>query len=171
MLPSRDEALALLDRYQATPGRIAHSLTVARFALIIGTRLIARNIPLNLPLIEAAALLHDIRKGYPDHDDAGADLLASLGYPQIAAIVGVHTRLGGRTPAPSEPISEAEVVYIADKSYRGATRVTIEERYAIWLATWKDHPARLQSLTAGENRAKAVRARVEKVLRQPLNDV
>lgn len=75
-----------------------------------------------------------------------------LGYPEVAAIVEVHTRLGGRTPQPGEPISPDEVVYMADKSYRRTTRVTVEQRYAIWPNTWKDHPEKLKSLTHGERR-------------------
>ena len=170
-LPTRDEALTLLHKYQDSPGRIAHSLAVAQFALTIGTRLIENGVPLNPALIETAAILHDIRKGQPEHDWAGAELLSSLGYPEIAAIVGVHTRLGSRTPLPSEPLSEAEVVYIADKSHRGETRVTIEERYAIWRTNWKDDPAHMQSLAHGEIRAKAVRARIEKALGRPLAEI
>ena len=70
-------------------------------------------------------------------------MLRSLGYSRIAAIVEVHTRLGGHNPTPDEPLHEAEVVYMADKSYRRTTRVSIEERYGIWRNTWKDNPERL----------------------------
>jgi len=170
--PARAEAIATLEKHLGDkPARLAHSLKVAGLAVTLGQMLIAKGIPLNLPLIEAAAILHDICKGQPDHDRAGGELLRSLGYPEVAAIVEVHTRLGGRTPTPDEPISEAEVVYMADKSYRRVNRVSIEERYGIWRDTWKDNPERLESLTNGENRAKAVRARIEKALGLPLADV
>jgi HD superfamily phosphohydrolase YqeK len=171
-IPDRSTALAILEEYQgAKRERIAHSLAVAGLAMAIGKAISTNGRSLDLALIEAAAILHDIRKGQPDHDHAGGDLLRSLGYPEIAAIVEIHTRLGGRTPHPDEPITEAEVVYIADKSYRRTSRVTIEDRYGIWRNTWKDNPERLESLTRGENRAKTVRDRIEKALGRSLNEM
>ncbi|GFK94227.1 Deoxyguanosinetriphosphate triphosphohydrolase-like protein [Fundidesulfovibrio magnetotacticus] len=171
-IPNRNDSLELLQSHQCdNPQRVAHSLAVAQLAMAIGQNLNARGLALDLELIEAAAILHDIRKGHPDHDRSGAELLRALDYHSTAAVVEVHTRLGGRTPAPDEPITEAEVVYIADKSYRRTNRVSIEDRYSIWKNTWKDNPERLESLTRGENRAKAVRERIEKALGQPLQDV
>jgi len=171
-IPTRPEALELLHSHQCeNPARVAHSLAVAELALDIARALVERGHALDLPLVEAAAILHDIRKGHPDHDRSGADLLRSLGYGPVAAVVEVHTRLGGRTPRPEEAICESEVVYIADKSYRRVNRVSIEERYSIWKNTWKDNPERLESLTRGENRAKAVRERIEKALGRGLDEV
>jgi len=171
-IPSRNQAIEILEKHQShSPERIAHSLAVAKLANAIGQDLTVKGHVLDLALIEAAAILHDMLKGQPAHDHAGAQLLRSLGYPEVAAIVEVHTRLGGRTPAPEEPIAEAEVVYIADKSYRRTNRVTIEARYAVWRETWKDNPERLRSLTNGENRAKTVRERIEKALGRPLSEL
>ena len=168
----KERALALLHEHQGhKTERVAHSLAVAHLAVAIARLANANGCGLDQELIESAAILHDIKKGQPDHDRLGGELLRSLGHPGIAAIVEVHTRLGGRTPTPEEPVSEAEVVYIADKSYRRTNRVSIEERYGIWRNTWKDDPERLASLTTGENRAKAVRARVERVLGQALDQV
>jgi HD superfamily phosphodiesterase len=144
---------------------------VAELAVAIGRALTAKGHVLDMARIEAAAILHDMLKGQPAHEIAGAERLRSLGYPEVAAIVEVHTRLGGRTPVPEEPISEAEVVYIADKSYRRTNRVTIEARYGVWRNTWQDNPERLRSLTNGENRAKAVRERIEQALGRPLGDI
>ena len=164
-IPTRLEALALLEQYQNhKPGRMEHSVAVADLALAMGRLLVENGTPLNLPLIEAAALLHDIRKGEPDHDRAGGDLLRTLGYPEVAAVAEVHTRLGGRIPAPGDPIAEDEVVYLADKSYRGTRLVSIEERYGIWKKTWEANPEKLASLDHGEQRALTVKGRIEKAM-------
>lgn len=171
-IPDRADALGMLERYQgAKPDRVAHSLAVAELAVALGEHLTGQGLTLDLPLIEAAAILHDIRKGHHDHDRAGGELLRDMGYARVAAVVEVHTRLGGHVPSPDEPISEAEVVYIADKSYRRTTRVTIEERYAIWRNTWRDDPERMESLTRGENRAKTVRERIERALGRALDEI
>jgi len=171
-IPNRRQSIDILEKYQgAKPDRLAHSMAVAELAVTLAEELNANGLQLDLPLIEAAAILHDVSKGQPDHDRAGGELLRSLGYSRIASIVEVHTRLGGHNPTPDEPLHEAEVVYMADKSYRRTNRVTIEERYGIWRNTWKDNPERLESLTRGENRAKAVRARIEKALGKPLSEI
>lgn len=164
-IPTRSETLALLEQYQNhKPGRMEHSMAVAELALGMARILVEKGASLNLALIEAAALLHDIRKGEPDHDRAGGDLLRSLGYPEVAAVAEVHTRLGGRIPAPDDPIAEDEVVYLADKSYRGTRLVSIEERYGIWKKTWEGNPEKLASLDHGEQRALAVKERIEKAM-------
>ncbi|WP_243364403.1 HD domain-containing protein [Fundidesulfovibrio terrae] len=171
-IPDRTTSIEILEKHQGdSPERIAHSMAVAELAMALGRELVAQGHSLDLGLIEAAAILHDILKGQPAHDHAGGEMLRSMGYAQVAAVVEVHTRLGGRTPAPEEPISEAEVVYMADKSYRRVNRVTIEERYGIWRNTWKDNPTRLESLTRGENRAKTVRERIEKAMGKTLGDI
>jgi len=169
--PSRTEALALLEKHQPKPERVAHSLAVAELALAIRERLDKRGVTLDKGLVESAALLHDICKGKPDHDHAAGELLRGLGYPEVAAVAEVHTRLAGRTPAEGEPISAAEVVYMADKSYRRTTRVSVEDRYAIWRKTWERDPEKLASLDNGQKRAQTVRARLEKAMGLPLDEV
>jgi HD superfamily phosphodiesterase len=172
LIPDRAASIEILEKHQAdSPERIAHSMAVTELAMALGRELTTKGHSLNLALIEAAAILHDTLKGQPAHDHAGGEMLRAMGYHEVAAVVEVHTRLGGRTPTPDEPISEAEVVYMADKSYRRTNRVSIEERYGIWRNTWKDNPARLESLTRGEDRAKTVRGRIEKALGKPLGDV
>ena len=164
--------MALLAQYQTLkPGRIEHSVAVAQFALRMGRILAENGVALHLALIEAAALLHDIRKGEPEHDRVGGDLLRSLGYPEVAAVAEVHTRLGGRVPAPGDPILEDEVVYMADKSYRGTRLVSIEERYGIWKKTWEADPEKMASLNHGEQRALTVKRRIEKAMGRKIEEV
>ncbi|WP_243312863.1 HD domain-containing protein [Fundidesulfovibrio agrisoli] len=169
--PSRTEALALLEQHQSKPERIAHSVAVAELALAIRDRLAERGHVLDRGLVESAALLHDMCKGQPDHDRAAGELLRGLGYPEVAAVAEVHTRLAGRTPQEPEPVSAAEVVYMADKSYRRTTRVSVEDRYAIWLKTWEGNAEKLASLENGQRRAETVRARIERAMGLPLDQV
>lgn len=164
-VPSRQDALKLLEQHQgAKPERIAHSVAVAGLAGAVAEALNARGDALNVPLVEAAALLHDICKGVPDHDRAAGDLLRSLGLPEVAAVAELHTDLGQRIPGPDDPVSAAEVVFIADKSYRRSTRVSVRERYGIWKRNWEHDHGRTQILHTAEQRALAVLERVEKAL-------
>lgn len=96
---------------------IAHSLKVCRVSLLLTDRL---GLPgLNRELIRAAALLHDITKTrsfrtVEDHADTGARLLADLGYPEVARIVGQHVRLN-RYALTSPALTNAEIVNYSDK--------------------------------------------------------
>jgi putative nucleotidyltransferase with HDIG domain len=82
---------------------VAHSLQVCRVSMFLTDRL---GLPeLNRELIRAAALLHDITKTrsfrtQEDHAETGARLIADLGYPEVAGIVGQHVRLPLGSVAP-----------------------------------------------------------------------
>ena len=102
----------------------AHCRAVAALADELGRALREKGAPLDADALHAAALLHDIARGEPDHAALGARRLGALGYPGIAEIVRQHHELE------SAALDEAAVVYLADKAVRGARRVPIDERFA-----------------------------------------
>jgi len=128
-LPSKRECEAILEAQGVAEPIRRHSRAVASVALALAKRL--DNLDPNL--IAAASLLHDIAKGQPSHAEAGAALVARLGYPALALAIGSHMDLDfddGIT-------DEAAVVFIADKLVREDRRVPLEscfepafERYA-----------------------------------------
>lgn len=81
---------------------------------------------LNKDLVQAAALLHDIKRKEKNHALVGSDFLKTLGFPRVAEIVEQHMTLepGGR-------ITENEIVYFADKICNG-DRVALDyaQRFA-----------------------------------------
>ncbi len=111
---------------------IDHSRMVARVARFLSVRLNRKGQRLNLPLIEAAALLHDLTKTEclqtkEDHALTGSKLLKEMGYVRIGEIVAEHIHLSKKTD-PSW-VSEEEVVNYADKRVRHDRIVTLEERF------------------------------------------
>lgn len=114
-----------------------HLSAVANLAVKIGTELNKKGYSLNLPLIEAAALLHDIEKGTPDHAIVGAKTLAALGFTELVPIVKLHMRL----PTGFQPeISELTVVFLADKLILGSQPVNLEKRYSEKLIAYHNEP-------------------------------
>jgi CTP:molybdopterin cytidylyltransferase MocA len=111
------------------PERIRrHMKAAADFAVRLGALLNARgNCGLNLPELELAALLHDVRRAEPRHAEAGARTLAEAGQPRLAEIVRQHM-----LPDEAEwtKISEVTVLYLADKMTDGERVVPLEERFA-----------------------------------------
>jgi putative nucleotidyltransferase with HDIG domain len=115
------------------PHIVRHSKLVTEVALIIARKLNDSGCQLDLALVEAGALLHDITKSLSletkeNHARTGGELLASLGYPAVATIVRQHIVLDPGTLHP-EAITEAELVNYADKRVKHEEVVGIEERF------------------------------------------
>lgn len=131
-VPTRSECLKLMRKTQMPPHIQKHSLLVADIALYL-TRLLNQNsVKLNLAIVEAGALLHDIAKAQSistgvRHESMGAQLLHEWGYLQLAAIVHDHVnldlvRLNG-------PITESLVVNYADKRVKHDEIVSLQNRF------------------------------------------
>ena len=74
-----------------------------------------------------AALLHDLLRTRPDHENASADALIKEGYRELARIVRQHN--DENIPTDQEELTAAELLYLADKLTDGDRRVTLEERF------------------------------------------
>ncbi|MFZ0131279.1 MAG: DVU_1551 family NTP transferase [Desulfobacterales bacterium] len=121
------ECAALLnDRLKVLPTVAAHGRAVAEMALRMGRALNAAGFALDLELIYAAALVHDMARGAPEHARRGAQLLRELDMPLMADIVATHMDLA---VTEQDPIREAEVVFLADKLMAEDRFVGIEARY------------------------------------------
>jgi molybdenum cofactor cytidylyltransferase len=75
-------------------------------------------IDLDINLIMAGALLHDIKRKEKNHAGAGAQLLLSLGFPKVADILARHMDID--TPLPAY-LTEVQIVYFADKLCNSAS--------------------------------------------------
>jgi molybdenum cofactor cytidylyltransferase len=126
-IPTDEECDVLLhDMCQVTQERIRHSFKVADVAVAIGRALEISGIKIDMEVVRAAAILHDIAKGRRKHDIAGGEILRGMGFGRVGDIVAVHSDLaGGNTGLPLE----VKVVYLADKFVGGEKLVSIEERY------------------------------------------
>lgn len=109
-----------------------HSAQVARVARRIADALHDQGEQVDVGLIEAAALLHDIAKApciesRLDHATEGGRILRELGLDTIAAIVEQHVRLGDWNAR--GPVTGAEVVNYADKRVLYVGVVSLSERF------------------------------------------
>ncbi len=132
-VPSREECLALMADQGMLPNIRNHSLQVARVAQVLATHLPSSNPPLDLALLEAGALLHDIAKTEclktkKKHTEIGADFLRTRGYPEVAEIVAQHVNLNEGQP-PNHRITEIELVHYADKRVLHDEIVDLETRF------------------------------------------
>jgi molybdenum cofactor cytidylyltransferase len=175
-LPSRERCFELLAAQGASPALVAHAKAVAAVATALAAALNERCQYLCRPLVEAAALLHDVARAEPQHAHAGAGLLDGLGYPRLAPLVRVHMHLGEAEDGPLDeaqdgPLDEAQVVYLADKLVLGDRLVSLEERFADRLRCVGDDPAARDAVLARRAEAQRVLDKAEDVLSAPVASV
>lgn len=138
-IPSREQCLALMDRYGMFDNIRAHSLVVARVAETVLQALTETSgRELELPqkeLVLAGALLHDIAKSICLkeeclHAQRGGDICLEHGFPAIAEIVCEHVLLREfSVERYARGVFYAkEIVYYADKRVCHDTIVSLEER-------------------------------------------
>ena len=165
-LPSERRCLELLHGAGLGEERVAHSVAVAAIAAALTAALDERGQCLCVPLVVAAALLHDVARAEARHGDAGADLLEGLGYARVARIVRRHMRLG---EALGDDLDETQVVFLADKLVQDDRLVGVDERFAVRLERHAGDPEALEGVRARLEEAHAVQARVEAALGRPLS--
>lgn len=159
--PTADEGEAILARL-GVPGHVAnHGRAVAGVARRIAARLNLAGHKLDVDLVVAAALLHDLAKGRPDHPRRAARLLAAMGYPGVAAAVAVHHDFAR---AAADNLDEAALLYLADKLVRGDTPVSLEQRIASAREQFAADPAALAAATDRLALAQRIAAKVEVAL-------
>lgn len=104
-----------------------HCLAVARQADQLAEELEVRGILLCRKTLWAAALLHDVARAEPQHAETGGAWLTQLGYPEIGGLIACHHWL---SEAQAERISEASVLYLADKLTAEDRQVSLEARFS-----------------------------------------
>lgn len=130
-IPTEKECFSLIQDYKMLPNIIDHSIQVKNVSVIIYENLEGKN-SLNLELIIASALLHDIAKTSSiknkelRHDLEGGEILRNLGYAEIAEIVESHVIFPGFDP--DGPVTEKEIIYYADKRVMHDKIVSIDSR-------------------------------------------
>ncbi len=136
--PDFEECRTLMTEILKVDHRIRrHCRAVTDIALGLGVALNRAGGRVNLHLIRAAGLLHDVAKSTPDHARAGARMLHDLGYPAVADVVGQHMDVRLRKDAPP---CEAEIIYLADKLVQGDQRVDLETRFERKLSKYGHDP-------------------------------
>lgn len=109
-------------------------------------------------LAEAAALLHDVAKNFRRHEAEGGRLMEHYGFFALADAVAAHRDLD---LAPDDPVTEREIVFLADKVVCGTNAVPLDERYGAKLRQWAHDADAVAAITGRRDRARGVYARLE----------
>lgn len=154
-LPSYNDCLALMAAHGMLPNVREHSYRVMEVADFLGQALAAAGFELHLPLISTGALLHDLGKTpclgtAQNHAQWGAEVLSSLGYPELAQVVREHVRLAEGFVNDPRPLREAEVVNYADKRVLHIRVVSLADRFADLKERYGRTPEALARIAAME---------------------
>ncbi len=168
-IPTEDECMALMTKIFRVENHIVeHCREVASVALALGKELNRNGCKMDLDLVSAAALLHDLARKKTYHAAAGAKILNELGYPRVAEVVGTHVDIHIQD---QDPVSAGEVVCLADKLVRGNCIVSLETRFKEKMARYANIPKAKTGIKKRLNNALRMKQRLEKIIGSPLEAV
>lgn len=168
-VPSASECMVLLDEtFRVGPAVVAHSRKVAEVALLLARSLNSRGHIVDEKLIVAAALLHDLAKGQPNHPEVAAQALRELGYASVADVVASHMDM---EPLVGVPLSPQEIVCFADKIVQADAIVSVKERFDRMLARSAHDPLVAERVAQRLSHITGIQARLEAALGSSIDSV
>jgi uncharacterized protein len=140
LLPNREQAIELLHKNHCSPQVVNHCIAVADLSLETAAKLEANGLKINIELVEAGALLHDLgrsKKHTVDHAIVGAQMAKEIGLPDIVINIIKRHVGAGITDEESKWLGwpkdnyipqtlEEKVVSYADKLIDQSKRIPIE---------------------------------------------
>jgi CTP:molybdopterin cytidylyltransferase MocA len=168
-IPTPHECLMLLNEtYDAGEKIIDHGKTVAKVALALGKAIQQSKIDLNLDLLVAAGLLHDLARNQRDHARVAMQILDNLDYPAVAEIVGAHMDIQVEEQT---AISEKEVVFLADKLVSGTRIVDLKARFDTAIKRYGSEADALPTIKRRMDSALKIKQRVEQLAGRSLEAI
>jgi molybdenum cofactor cytidylyltransferase len=164
LLPDECEEL-LVRKFAVQRPVLDHCRNVANLAVFLTKKLNEAGCCLDLALIEAASLLHDLAKGQPDHAAKGAAIIADMGFVDLARLIAVHMDI---RVAEGDVLVPAEILYLADKLISRSRCVTLETRFAPRLQSHGLDPEVREAVIKRLENARLIKDKIEKKLGRPL---
>lgn len=120
------EISRLYQKYQTPQQVIRHMRKVAEVAdrLMDGMKMCGSRVR-----VMQACLLHDLCRAEKQHARMSAEAIRKEGYPAIAALVAVHHQAAYSEQEAQGPLTEAELLFYADKRVQEDRLVSVEERF------------------------------------------
>jgi CTP:molybdopterin cytidylyltransferase MocA len=167
-IPSVAECRALMIRQAVSQKVIDHCLAVAHLAGRMATTLNAAGCRLYIERVVSAARVHDLARNCPRHAAKGARILREMGFPCIADIVEVHMDY---TVNKEAPVTEAEVVFLADKWIQEDRKTSMEEQFQATLRQYGGNSRACRNILKRWQNALEAQQRVEALLRCSIHDL
>lgn len=140
MIPSEIESRALWKTYNLPKQKCVHVQLVCDVALFLADKIqhLHPEIAINIPLLQAACLLHDIDKAIEKlpgerHPEGAVRVLKEHGYTEVADIVKYHSVHFIASEETAPHTIEEKLLFLADKMVKYEV-ITVDKRFDLWLA-------------------------------------
>jgi molybdenum cofactor cytidylyltransferase len=167
-IPNSEECAAIQKIYGMDSPRRLHCAKVAEIAVRLSKALIEKGKTIDLELVRASSVLHDIVRNRPQHDIEGGRILREMGFERVAGIVSVHTFLDAQVPNYS---LEAAIVFLADKFVQGDKLVSLEARFQTSVRRYAIDLDIKKKIIKRKQRAYEVKKEIEALIGKPLESV
>jgi molybdenum cofactor cytidylyltransferase len=169
-LPTPDDALYLLALLGVPDQVVRHSRAVAKVGEALVEALRPRLPDLDIHLVRAACLLHDLARARPKHALVAEHMLRNLGLARLGAVVGAHMVLPSESLG-SSGVTEEHLVYLADKLVVEDAIGSLAERAARALRQHGHESEAAEGARTRMRTAEMIRDRVEALVERPLEEV
>lgn len=168
-IPSPEECMVLLvEKCFVSKKVLAHCCMVAEVASSLASALKGQGWAINQQLVVAAALLHDMAKGRPDHAATAKNMLKKLGYPRVAELVGDHMNTAVRE---DHVVDELDVVRLSDRVVEENRVVRLEHKFENKMRRHKSDEKVAEAIRERYRQCRMLKQKVEKVLGEPVDSV
>ncbi|MCP4673062.1 MAG: NTP transferase domain-containing protein [Desulfobacula sp.] len=179
-IPDKNECFSIINTNIKEEKNIqAHVKMVAKTAITLARAVKAKSvkkpgkteintIDLDLDLIYAGALLHDIKRKEINHAKAGAQYLLSLGFPKIADIISHHMDLS--LPLCAD-LTETQIVYFADKLCNGAMLEPDLDFSRRFKKRIKQTPQAKKMIVKRYEHTAIIQTRIENLVKKPIKSI
>lgn len=140
MIPTRTQALTLWDTYKLPPKKRVHTAWVTATALFLAKKIMEKDpsITINIELLEASALLHDIDKNVEKlpgehHPESAVRIVRNEHMEEVADVIQYHSVQFIENEKTKPKSWEEKLLFLADKMVKYDV-LTVDKRFALWLA-------------------------------------
>ena len=154
-VPTPVECLALWNIARLPETIRAHSLAVAHMAERLVTQLPQSKERVHRVI--AGALLHDVARPHHDHALVGGMFVSRHGFSALAPLIESHMDMEPQTG----PITDNELVFLADKLIQGTVPTPLHTRYHMRLEQYGSDAEAIKNITARMQRALQIFKRYE----------
>lgn len=169
LIPSQETCMELLRTYGTPLHVVRHCVAVSETAMRMGIALNENGETLDLSLVQASALLHDIARTEENHGVKGAIIAEKHGYHQVSKLIKCHMFYA--TDPYKNNITEQDLLCLADRMVKENKYVGLENRMKYVLdkliATGVDTKRVRHRLE--ENRL--IKERIEKVIGKSIDEL
>ena len=158
----------LTDRFGLKEQSLNHCGKVAGVAVRLGKALNEAGFNIDLDVLLAAGLLHDVVRSRQDHAKAGGHILREIGYARVADVVGAHMDISFNE---NEPLREKELLYLADKLVAGDKIINLNKRFQQKYRLYADNVELKEAIHIRLRNALSIKDKMEEIIGKPLETV